>query len=60
MRIDYDDAFLGAEAMVVFPVAQGSGDPQDHTQHDWGEDDPAEEEATLRDAIRKLLHLRHA
>ena len=62
MRIDHDDdAFLGAEAMVVFPVAPGSGDLQD----DWEEDEPAEEEATLieeltlGDAIRTLLQLRH-
>jgi hypothetical protein len=65
MRIDYDDAFLGAEATVVFPVAPGSADPHDGTQHDWGEDDPADEEATPReeltlgDAIRTLLQLRH-
>jgi hypothetical protein len=63
MRIDHDDddAFLGAEAMVVFPVAPDSGDLQD----DWEEDDPAEEEATpleeltLGDAIRTLLQLPH-
>jgi hypothetical protein len=50
---------------VVFPVAPGSADPHDGTQHDWGEDDPADEEATpieeltLGDAIRTLLQLRH-